>query len=96
MVLSGAWALRKNQPRIMETIARQVLHQHEFGLLSSDVVMTQFKKKEPIHTPNVRNDTCFGSAKTKDICPTLYRVEAEGYFKTLFRDNAGAGEASKP
>ncbi len=79
----------------METIARQVLHQHEFGLLSSDVVMTQLKKKEPIYTPTERNDTCFGSAKTKDICPTLYRVEAEGYFKTLHRENAGAGEESQ-
>ncbi len=90
MSLRGAWPIRKNTPQLLETISRQVLLQHEFGLLSSDVVMTVLKKKAPIHTPVNVNYSCVGPSDAMKLCPTLYTMDDEGYFKTVHREKAGA------
>ena len=96
VTLKAAWALRKNQPKILATITEQVLLQHAFGLLSSDFLMTELKAKVPIHTPIVLDkQSCFGASRVKNDCPTLFKLAADGHFKKNNRDSS-SGEVSNP
>ena len=94
-IMSGAWALQKNRPCLLETLNRQILLQHAAGLLSSELIVMDLKARVPVHSAKPVPDwPCGGSGWSRGNCPTLHRMASEGYFKRAHRSSGGDSEVT--